>query len=120
MGPDIGEPVDINLLDGQQPSGRPGLNAQTLLGGLAALAVVMLLPLLALLLDVRNDTSVLKRRLSVAQETLRQLSVPPAELVALRAELDATQQRANKLTADLSAISGRRIARGTALRLIVS
>ena len=119
MGPDIGRHIEINLLDHPERRAGPPAADATLTVLLAA-AIVLLIPVLWLLNDIRMQTGALEKRFAAAQATLRALSVTPPELTALKTELDAVQKTTSKLDADLTALSGRRIAWGAALRAVWS
>jgi hypothetical protein len=119
MGPDLGRPIDINLLEEGEP--RAGQNlGEKLFPALAVLAVAMLAPMILLLIDIRGDTTSLTRRLSSAQDAMKQLAAVPTEIVALRAELDAARRRLSVHNTDAAALAARRIPWTTALRPIWS
>jgi hypothetical protein len=89
-------------------SGRSWLTV--LFNVLAIAAILMLIPLLAVTLDVRRSTLALEQRLTTAQQSLRQLAAPSLGTAALTVQLETTQKQIQALTVDLATISGRRIA----------
>ena len=118
MSHDIGRPIDIDLLQPEEQPGARRALTDTLFTALVVLVVAFLAPILWLLNDVRVEATALTRRLTIAQQAMKQLAVTPTEVVTLRQELESTQKRVAQLEADLTTIGSRRISWGTAMRSI--
>lgn len=71
------------MLDGQSDRRRSAAFAKTVLIILIVASVVLLIPMLLLLKDELSQANALNGRLASAQLAMRQVSQPPADVVAL-------------------------------------
>lgn len=117
-GPEIARPIDINLGESERLPGRGGPRPSSAFGALAVLAGLLLVPLLILLIVLSRETSVLSRRLDVAEGQMRALETIPPDLAALYAEYAAEQQKSAALNGDLAEIADQQVNWSKALSAI--